>query len=311
LFWVLAGVVPLVTILSTHLWLRSGYSSGVFHLQGFLDQYDHGIYRYRLLGREALLFIYRRLSHAFHDRPFAMPRDPDATLLFYGSYVVLNTLCFSLSNFLLLSLLSDNKRRLSDIHLAMYFYLTLVQALAMDVVNPYDQLAYSLVLISLFATKVSRSWVAYATLGFAAVAGSLTRETQFLVTSALFSVALFSAPGRARRFWASGICNLVLFGFVYVALRVALPGSAAVAGGWTYGGKWAIESVVVLALLTYISMELAVRVYPDARPTFALLFLSAPYILTVLITGALRELRLLVPILLTQAFVYVSLESAG
>ena len=39
-----------------------------------------------------------------------------------------------------------------------------------------------------------------------------------------------------------------------------------------------------------------------------LLILSAPYILTILISGVIRELRLLVPILLAQTFVYLQLK---
>lgn len=308
LFWVLASAIPVVTIASTHVWLRTAYSGGVFNVQGFLDQYGHGIYRYRLLGRDAVLLIYHLLLHFFHDQPLVMSRDPNATLLFYGSYVVLNSLCFCLSNFLLLLLLADKQRHLSDLHLATYLFLTLIQALAMAVVSPYDQLAYFLILTSFFAVRVPQSWIAYSLLGLAAIAGTLTRETQFLVTPALISVALFSTARRSRRFWAAGLVNLVLFCAVYIALRALLSGQQVISGGRTYGGKWAVESGFVLALLFCVGTSLAVRMYSDIRPTLALLISSTPYILTILISGVLRELRLLVPILLAQTFVYLQLE---
>lgn len=307
LFWALAIAIPIATVVSTQLWLRSAYSGHVFNLQGFLGQYDFGIFRYRLLGRDAMLFIYRHLLRFFHDRPFDVPYDPNATLLFYASYVLLNASCFSLSNFLLLLLLADRNRRLGDVNLATYFYLTLMQALAMAVVSPYDQLAYLFLLMGFFSMAVSRGWVAYLVLAFAAIAGALTRETQFLVTPALFSVALFAAPGRSKRFWTAGFCNLVLFSLVYCALRVFIPGPIAVTGEWTYGGKWAIESACVLAMLLFVGTSLALRIHADIRPTIALLLFSTPYILTVLTTGTLRELRLLVPVLLAQTFVYLSL----
>lgn len=307
LFWVLAGAVPLSVIVSTHVWLRTAYSGGTFHLQGFLAQYDYGIYRYRLLGRDAVLLIYRNLLHLFHDQPLAMPRDPDATLLFYASYVTLNALCFSVSNFLLLLLLSDSERRLSDLRLAVYLYLAFIQTLAMAVVNPYDQLAYLLILVSFFAATIRRNWLAYLVLGVAAIAGTLTRETQFLVTPALFSVGIFSSANRSRRYWTAGSLNLALFTLVYIALRLSLPGKEIVAAGWTYGGKWAIESAIVLALLFFIGTSLALRMRSDIRPTFMLLAFSTPYIVTILVSGILREMRLLVPVLLAQAFVYVEL----
>ncbi len=150
LFWALAIAIPIATVVSTQLWLRSAYSGHVFNLQGFLGQYDFGIFRYRLLGRDAMLFIYRHLLRFFHDRPFDVPYDPNATLLFYASYVLLNASCFSLSNFLLLLLLSDSNRRFSNVNLATYLYLALMQALAMAVVSPYDQLAYLFLLFGFF-----------------------------------------------------------------------------------------------------------------------------------------------------------------
>jgi hypothetical protein len=308
LFWILAGTIPIVVILSTHIWLRTAYSGDTFHLQGFLDQYDNGIYRYRVLGRDLLLSIYRILLGVFHDQPLVMSRDPNATFLFYFSYVILDGLCFFCSNFLLLLILSDKDRCLSDLHLTFYFYLTLIQALAMAVVSPYDQLAYLLMLLSFYAVTLSRRWAAYLLLAVAAIAGALTRETQALITPALFSIAIFSSSRHARRYWISGWCNILLFSFIYVALRVCGSGHGVVSGGMTYGGKWAIESAFILALLLYVSTSLAVRVHASLRPTLALLIFCAPYLATILISGVLRELRLLVPILFAQMFVYVQLE---
>lgn len=309
LFWVLATVIPLTTMLSTHLWLRTAYSGGIFHLQGFLAQFGDGVYRYRLLGRYAVLFVYHHLLAHFHDQPFVMPRDPNATMLFYFSYVIVNAICFAASNFLLLLLLSGKQRRLSDLNLATYLYLTLIQVFAMAVVTPYDQLSYLLILISLFAMTIPRSWIAYGLLCAAAVAGTLTRETQLLVSAALFSVAIFSTAPRARRFWTAGLCNLALFGLVYIALRISIKGPKVVSGVWTFGGTWGPESLLVLGLLFFVSTTLAMRMRADIRPTIALLLFSVPYIATILISGVLRELRLLVPVLLTQTFVYVQLQA--
>jgi Ca2+/Na+ antiporter len=52
---------------------------------------------------------------------------------------------------------------------------------------------------------------------------------------------------------------------------------------------------------------MATREYRSRRPGLVLLLLSAPYIFTVLLTGELRELRLLMPLLLCLVFVYVQL----
>jgi hypothetical protein len=309
LFLALACVIPLVTIFATHLWLRSAYTRDLFHLQGFLDQYGTSIYRYRLLGRDLLLDIYRLLARHHADQPFDMPTDRQATLLFYGAYVLLNAVFFFLSNLVLLLLLWDRKKGISDFHLAHYFFLVLLLALSTYAVTPYDQPAYFLMLLGFLAIRFSSPWLMYSLLGIAAVAGGLNRETEFLVTPALWTIALFaSSLDSRRRCFRAGLFHLLLFAACYVALRLALPGVPAVAAGVTLGGKWALQTILVLCALFFIALALVTREYPGLRPSAALLILCAPYIVTILIGGELRELRLFIPLLLCLFFVYVQLS---
>src|SRR6201998_4297465 len=193
-------VIPLVTIVSTHIWLRTAYSPNVFHLQGFLDQYESGIYRYRILGRELLLAIYHGLLRHGHDLPLAVAADPQATRLFYASYVLLNGACLFLSNFLLLILLSNYRTGISDLRCASYFFTWLVLALSTYTVTPYDQLAYALMLLAFLAVRARPIWIAYVAIGTVAILGGLTRETEFLVSPALWTVAIFVKGKTSRRF---------------------------------------------------------------------------------------------------------------
>jgi hypothetical protein len=310
LFLSLAIVVPLVTILSTHLWLRSAYTSNVFHLQGFLDQYGRGIYRYRILGRDLLLRTYRLLASHRRDQPFSMPTDPDATLLFYGSYVLLNAIFFFFSNLFLLVLLWDWKKGITDLRLAHYFFLVLLLALSTYAVTPYDQLAYFLMLACFLALRIRTAWIMYVVLGVAAIAGGLNRETEFLVTSALWTVAIFAAPKDSKRYFRAGLFHLLLFAACYVGLRFLLPGAPAIAAGLTFGGKWPLPSLAVVCVLFSIAVSMAVREYPNRKPSIVLLVLSAPYVITILVGGQIRELRLLIPLLLCVLFVYVQLAHA-
>jgi hypothetical protein len=307
LFLSLVILVPLLVLISTHLWLRSAYTSNVFHLQGFLTQYGSGIYRYRILGSHLLLSTFHLLARHRHDQPFSMPTDPDATLLFYGSYVLLNAVFFFFSNLILLILLWDWKRGISDLRLALYFFLVLFLALSMYAVTPYDQLAYFLMLACFLSLRVRTPWITYAVLALGAIAGGLNRETEFLVTSALWTIALFAAPQEARRYLRTGLFHLLLFSACYLGLRAFLPGAPAIAGGLTLGGKWALPSLIVVCALFSIATGISMREYPSRKPSIALLVLSAPYILTILLGGQIRELRLLIPLLLCLLFVYVQL----
>ena len=307
LFLTLVILIPLLVTISTHVWLRSAYTSHVFHLEGFLNQYSNGIYRYRILGPKLLLTIYHFLADHFKDQPFPMPIDDHATLLFYGSYTVLNAGSFFFLNLLLLLFLWDWKKGISDLRLACYFFLVLVVTLSTYVVTPYDQLAYLLMFVGFLSVRARAPWMGYVVLTLVAVAGGLNRETEFLLTPALFTVALFAPSVESKRYFRAGLYHLVLFAACYLGVRAFLPGSAVVVAGLTLGGKWPIESLVVVSALFYIGICLVIREYAAFRPSAVLLILSAPYIATIFIGGEIRELRLLVPLLLCLFLAYIQL----
>jgi hypothetical protein len=302
-------VIPLVATLSTSLWMRSAYTSHVFHLQGFWGQYYSGVYRYRVLGRELLLSTYRLLAGHRADKPFPMPTDPEATLLFYGAYVLVNAVFFFFSNLGLLLLLGNWNKGISDLHIALYFFVVFLLTLSMYTVTPYDQLAYFFMLVCFLSVRFRRSWVMYLVLGIAAIAGGLNRETEYLVTPAFLTIALFTAPQNSKRYCYAGLYHLFLFAGCYIGLRLVLPGISTVAGGMTLGGKWALPSLIVLGALFYISLCMATQRYRNRKPALVLLLLSAPYLVTILLSGELRELRLLMPLLLCLLFVYVQLTT--
>jgi hypothetical protein len=312
LFLSFAIVIPLVTVVSTHIWLRSAYSTNVLHLQGFLDQYESGIYRYRILGRELLLAIYHVLLRHGHDLPLAVAADPQATRYFYASYVLLNGACLLLSNFVLLILLWNYRTGISDLRCACYFFTWLVLALSTYTVTPYDQLAYALMLLAFLAVRARPIWIAYVAIGIVAILGGLTRETEFLVSPALWTVAIFTKGKASRRFAAMGYVHIVLFGACYVALRIVVSGPPAIAQGLSFGGgRVAFPALLVMSVIVYTGLALFSREYAGYKPGIVFLGLASPYVVTVLLSGAFWELRLIVPIVLCQLFIYTQLSNAS
>ncbi len=75
----------------------------------------------------------------------------------------------------------------------------------------------------------------------------------------------------------------------------------------TLGGKWGLPAAGVLCALFYIAIVLVTREYRGIRPALIMLILSTPYIFTILLSGELRELRLLMPLLFGLFFVYLQL----
>jgi hypothetical protein len=195
------------------------------------------------------------------------------------------------------------------LHLALYFFLVFLLALSAYTVTPYDQLAYLLMLACFLSLRLRSRWAVYLILGIAAITGTLNRETEYLVTPALLTVAWFAAPREAKQYYYTGFYHLLLFAGCYLGLRIFLPGVPMVAAGITLGGKWALSGLIVLSTLFYIGLTLVAKEYRDRKPALVLLLLSTPYIVTIILSGELRELRLLLPLLLCLVFVYVQLTA--
>lgn len=309
LFVTLATVLPLVVLFSVQVWMATVYT-GSMDLNSFSYQYYQGVYRYRILGRDLLIDVYYFLRAHVAERPYPLPRDRSGSFLFYGAYVLSNGLYFSLSNLLLLSLLWVKKRGLPDRELSLYFYFTLLVVLSMAVVTPYDQLAYLLLLIGVWGARAKRPSVGIFLVALSAVAGTLNRETAFLLASFLATIALFLPKPLSKRYGIYLAVDMALSVAVYAGVRLMLPGKLQLIQATTFGGKWAIQSLLVASLLLASEVAMGMRLHNNVRPALVFLTLSLPYGLAVWIGGEFRELRLLIPVLLCVLCLYLFLSRA-
>jgi hypothetical protein len=310
LFVTLAVALPLVVLFSVQVWMATVYT-GSMDVHSFRDQYYQGVYRYRILGRDLLIDTYTFLRAHIAERPYPLPRDPSGSFVFYSAYVLSNGLYFSLSNVLLLSLVWVKKRGLPDRELSLYFYYTLLVTLSMAVVTPYDQLAYLLLLIGVWGTRMKNPGIGMFLVALSAVAGTLNRETAFLLASFLATIALFSPRPLAKRYGIYLAADIVLSVAVYVGIRLIMPGKVQLIQATTYGGKWALQSLSVAGLLLASGVAMGMRLHHSARPALVFLILSLPYGLAVMIGGEFRELRLLIPLLLCVFCLYLFLSRAS
>lgn len=306
LFATLALALPLAILFSVQVWMATVYT-GALDPGAFAAQYYQGVYRYRIIGRDLLIEVYKLLQAHFADRPYPLPRDPSASFLFYSAYVVSNGIYFGLSNVLLLSLLWVKKHGLPDRELSLYLSYTLLLAMSMAVVTPYDQLAYLFLLLGVLGTRAKHTSVGILLIAMSAVAGMLNRETEFLLASFLATLALFSPKPLAKRYVLYLLVDVVLSVGVYAAVRLLTPGDLQVIQAITYGGKWALQSVVVVGFLLASVIVMAMRLYANVRPALIFLVLSLPYGLAILMGGDIRELRLVIPVALSVLCLYVIL----
>jgi hypothetical protein len=309
LFAALATALPLTILLSVELWMTTAYT-GVMDLKTFTEQYYSSVFRYRLLGRDLLLHLYYFLNSHIADKPYPLPRDPSGSFLLYCAYAISNGAYLFVSNLLLLSLLWVKKKGLMDRELLLYFYYMLLLAMSMAVVTPYDQLAYLLLLVGVLGARAKSQSIGILLVAISAIAGTLNRETEFLLASFLLTMALFSSKTLAKKYWIYLGVDLVLSLGAYIGVRLMIPGRMELIQSLTFGGKWALESAVVLVLLLSAGVALAIRLYNNVSPAFVFLLFSFPYFLTVFIGGVFRELRLMVPVLLCLLCIYLFLNRA-
>ncbi len=307
LFGALAIALPIVIVLSVQLWMVTTYT-GIIDIGRFHAQYFTGVYRYRILGRGQYLFLYQFLQAHFRDRPYPLPRDPETSLLSYAAFAISNSIYFALSNLILLSFMWVKRRGFLDRDLVFYLYYTLLLSLSMAVVTPYDQLAYLLVLIGIMGARQRSIAVGSTLIAISAIAGTLNRETEFLLASYLATLAIVSPGLIAKRYWIYLSVDIVLSIVVYVGLRLLLPGKVALIQDVTLGGIWAPESIAVLIVIFAGAIVFAMKLHHNIRPAFILFAMSLPYLATILIGSSFRELRITMPLLLCLFCVYLFLS---
>jgi hypothetical protein len=307
LFGALAIALPIVILFSVELWLVSTYT-GALGIERVREQYFTGIYRYRIFGRDLYLLCYQFLHAHFTDRPYPMPRDQTTSLLSYFAFAVSNGIYFAISNFILLSMLWVKKKGFLDRDLVLYLFYTLLLALSMAVVTPYDQTAYLLLLIGIVGSRQRSIAVGLTLIAVSAIAGTLNRETEFLLASFLATMALVSPAILAKRYWIYLAVDLGMSIAVYVGIRLVTPNHIRIIEYITMGGIWGAESVAVLILLFAGAIVLATRLHRSVWPALILLVMSSPYLATIVMGSSFRELRISIPIVLCLICVYFSLS---
>ncbi len=260
------------------------YSVGVFSPRGFHAQYDHEVFRYRVLGKWLLLAVYRVVEYL---NPAGAGWNRMAAFLgtdsinFYHSYYVLNTafLCLTL---LVLS------GHLSDLELLAF---TLLVSLTQFVVVPYDAVAYFFLACTFRWRR--NLWLTAVIVLLAA----LNRETAALSLS-LYAGLFFLGRGGSLRGLAVLTCVFVA---TYLSLRFVY--------GWDYatGNEFTFVRYLNRNSAVGIGLALAAAYALVRRPAWAAVFLvcSLPYVVSVMLTGNPFEVRLWVPLLLGVMLVQV------
>lgn len=278
------------------------YSGRLFDRGVFEAYYGKGIYQFRILGPEVVLWL---------DR--VVPNDP------LGSHLVVNgrhphaadlfTALFVLNgaSFIAVVLLARYLVRRAGVSepgrsLVMALLLAVV-AISLSTVTPYDLPSIALILGVLAVASARPPWDLLAVP--LVIAGVLTRESALVAVAALVAHAIVVSPSRRRT--------------VVIALTAA-AGVAAYLGvrvGSSSPSFW--EAVVITGnlarLIQWIGLGVMVAAYAawryactvagldgaDVRRSLGWFWLlTSPYVVTALLTGYWFEVRLLVPMVVGE-----------
>ncbi len=291
---------PLVFSLMIYVGATTNYTTGVFSEKGFHAQYDSGIYKYRVLGKESFLLI-----KGFVDTD-RLPRfKPGIThsngspisSVYYATYFYNNTLFLILTCLILCATLGVHKSKNFNTTDLPIICAAMLMTLTQYVVVPYDTATYFFLSIGIFLTlRDKQSLITGLLLLVTVILATLTRETALLIVS--FYVAYHFKALLTTRLNSRHINTLVAgCGFIatYTWLRVHFGFEHALFQDVQFFKSMNIFSLAGFLFFTAFISSLVLTGSNDYRAT-GFLITSLPYTLMVLIVGMPHELRLWIPI---------------
>jgi hypothetical protein len=321
--------LPAALYLACTLGFGSPYSQSLYNRSAFLRQYTHGVYRYRVLGRELVLFaghVLHALGLGLQTTSVELARGRGTWGLFVAITVV-NGVAFVAFTALVYARTVRSRRWTPA-------YLVLVTAAAASsyVVTPYDFLSYLLIAAAILVAVARRAWSWQACLVLA-VLGTATRESFFVAVAAVVAIAA-TRPGDGgilSRLTPSRTNSLacsawsMAFGSVgtYVGLRVGLSGGGSIVQHLRGLANFNLSSTVaiVIAFLLFavlilelppfdVSGRVAQRWYRESVGW--LWVLSIPYVGVSAVGGNWFETpRLLLPIAICQYLVRFGIDASS
>ena len=283
------------------------YSSKILNIESFQEQFQSGIYQYRILSGYLLIWIYDLLSTFNIDYDIFKLKflNPDSEPQMYLSFYILNTLFMMLSGAMMVlitdlkSFVATYSEKLLIIAVAIF-----VIALSQFVIVPYDVSSYFFLLIFFYfliqyLEKQSVSKLIF--LSTIILVSTLNRESSALSLS-LAATLLYSKFGLKKESILPIAALTIVFLGVYFGLRITSENFT------TNDGNLLIHNFTqpknILGLLFWAVFFVFTLILAKDQKAFKqiLLFhlLSFPYLVLCFYTGIIYEIRLYIPLFLTS-----------
>jgi hypothetical protein len=301
---ILTVALPFFVSVVVYFGFGTNYTGGVFHEAGFRKQYESGIYRYRILGRDLLLQTHGfvtsenpvagRLRWLFARPPASVGfLDPRVDATFYAAYFLQNTFFLVLACGLLYSILMLGTG--TDPPSVPLLVAVLLMGLTQYVVSPYDTLFYALLLLS-FLLILRPFRFSVPLLALLMVVSTLARESSALTLSFFFARHHDRLLGFRRKEVVQLAVLTAAFAVTYASLRLWLGFDHAVWQNLDLSRNLtSFHSLAGIAALPVVSYALC---RGSRHLKSCLLFLAAcsPYLVAMLVVASPWEMRLWVPV---------------
>ena len=282
------------------------YSAPLLNYKNFVEQYTNGIYQYRFLSIDLLLWIYEQLN--LHPTDFKLKLtfiDESAEKNMFLAYFFLNSFFLALSSIMMVlitetkNFIASNSEKILIIAAGLFPILV-----SQFVLVPYDCSSYFFLLLFfwILLKYIDKPHVGtLLLLTLILIISTLNRESSALSIS-LAATLLYVVFGIKKQ----GIIPIMFLAICFIAVYISLRfifGSFKTNDGslfWinlTNPGGW----IGFLFWLVFLGFSILIA-NGRKQINYILIFhfFSMPYILMCFYTGLLYEIRLYVPIFLTS-----------
>lgn len=283
------------------------YSSKILNIESFQEQFQSGIYQYRILSGYLLIWIYDLLSTFNIDYDIFKLKflNPDSEPQMYLSFYILNTLFMMLSGAMMVlitdlkSFVATYSEKLLIIAVAIF-----VIALSQFVIVPYDVSSYFFLLIFFYfliqyLEKQSVSKLIF--LSTIILVSTLNRESSALSLS-LAATLLYSKFGLKKESILPIAALATVFIAGYFGIRITSENFTTNDGNLFIQNFTQPKNILgLLFWLIFFAFTLILAKNQKAVKHILLFHLLCfPYLVLCFYTGILYEIRLYIPLLLTS-----------
>ena len=283
------------------------YSSTILNYANFQEQFQAGIYQYRILSGYLLVAVYEFLSFLNIDYEIFKLKfvSEDSEPQMYLSFYILNTIFILLSAIMLVLITELKNFAATSSEKTLIIAVSLFSiGLSTFVVVPYDVSSYFFLLLFfyvLLSYLEKPSSLKLIILSIVILVSTLNRESSALSLS-LAATLLYSKFGLKKETIIPIIVLGIVFLGVYFGLRLTSETFT------TNDGNLLIQNFIqpknilgILFWLVFFTFTLILAKDKKAIKLIVLFhLLSFPYLLLCFYTGILYEIRLYIPLLLTS-----------